>query len=82
MAHRTRNSARLVIIPTEIRRRRLEKFWSPEDLAERAEVSAGLVKAVEGSERSVHLSSVKKLAKALGCEYGDISKVQVEEAAS
>ena len=76
MANRTRNSVKLVVIPTALRERRLRAFLSPEQLAERSQVGLGTIKAAEGSPKSVHLSTVEKLSRALGCAPSEIAQVE------
>lgn len=81
MTQRTRNSVRIAIIPTALREARLRLYLSPEDLAEKADVGVGTIKAAEGSERYVHLSTVQALARALDCDPADISHIKREDVA-
>jgi transcriptional regulator with XRE-family HTH domain len=82
MENRTRNTARIAIIPTALREARLRKFWTPEQLAKKASVGVGTIKAAEGSERFVHLSTAQRLADALGCTPNEIAQVKTEEGAA
>lgn len=79
MANRTRNTVRLVSLPSALRERRLRAFLSPEQLAEASEVGVGTIRAAEGSPRSIHLSTAEKLAKALGCAPSEIAEVQTAD---
>ena len=79
MENRTRSKARIAIIPSALRAARLRKFWEPEDLAKAASVGVGTIKAAEGREKTVHLSTARRLADALGCEPSDIARVKTEE---
>lgn len=79
MRNRTRNTARIVINPQALREARLRKFWTPRQLADEADVGLGTIRAAEGSERFMHLSTVQALASALGCKPADISKVWTDE---
>lgn len=81
MGNRTRNTARVVIVPARLRAVRLSKYLSTEDLAGMANVAVGTIRAAEGSERAVHLSTVKALAAALECAPGDISRIDTEDVA-
>lgn len=79
MGNRTRNTVRIILLPPALRERRLRAFLSPEQLAHVSGVGLGTIKAAEGSERSVHLSTVKALAEALKCDPADISRVDVAD---
>lgn len=79
MAHRTRNTARILTNPTALRAARLRRFMSPEDLARASKVGLGTIKAGEGKAKSVHLSTIEKLASALRCNPSEISTLDVSE---
>lgn len=76
MENRTRNNARIVTLPDALRAARLRLYLTPEQAAEKSGVSVGTIKAAEGSERSVHLSTIKALADAYGCDPSAISRVE------
>lgn len=80
MENRTRNAVRIEIIPARLRAKRLQRFLTPEQLSSLSGVAASTIRAAEGTKRSVHLSTVQKLAEALKCSEGDISEV-VEDVA-
>ena len=56
----------------EVRRRRQARGWTLEKLAERAELTAHYLSTVETKKRDVSVSTVEKLAKALGCAPGEL----------
>jgi transcriptional regulator with XRE-family HTH domain len=62
----------------ELRRRRLEKYMSQEELASRAGLSSQAVSMLERGADGVRPSTVRALAKALGCSREDISEVVQE----
>ncbi len=68
----------MAIIPTALRKARLRKFWTPEQLAQQSDVGIGTIKAAEGSERFVHLSTVQALADALEVDPEEIAQVKTE----
>jgi transcriptional regulator with XRE-family HTH domain len=56
----------------QVRRRRLERGWSQERLAEKADLSVAYVSSVERGLSNPTVRNVEKLAKALGCRMGEL----------
>ena len=51
---------------------RLEKDWSQEELARRADLHRTYIGAIERNERNVSLLNVERIAKALGVKAKDL----------
>jgi len=51
---------------------RLEKGWSQEELARRADLHRTYIGAIERDERNVSLQNVERIAKALGVRAKDL----------
>lgn len=58
---------------TNVRRLRLARGWTQQDLADHAEVSQQLVSAIEGGGRTGRVETLMKLAGALGVALGDLT---------
>jgi len=61
----------------EVRRRRQALGWSLEELADRAALSWRYLSSVETDQRDPSLSTITKIAKALGAEAGELLGVKV-----
>lgn len=48
------------------------RFMSPEELAKEAGVSESTIRRMEGEKTAPHRPNIRKIAKALGVEVGDI----------
>ncbi len=55
------------IVAASVRRRRLSKGWSQEELAARCGLHRTYVGAIERSERNITLETLERLADALDC---------------
>jgi len=60
-----------LLVPT-LREARLARYWSQLDLALRAGIGEGTVLAIEKGVNIPRLSTMRKIAEALGLEPGDI----------
>jgi transcriptional regulator with XRE-family HTH domain len=54
--------------------------WTQEELAERAEVSVGYVRQVEGGRENLTIVSLVKLATLLGADPGDLFTLPTTQA--
>lgn len=71
-AHTKRQLAR------NLRRLRLERSWSQDDLADAAKVRQALVSALEVATANPTLESLDKIAAALGVEVADLLAPQAK----
>lgn len=55
-----------------VRKKRLEQGLSQEKLADLSDLHFTYVSSVERGERNISLSNMAKLAKALGCQIGEL----------
>lgn len=62
------------IFAAHLRRTRLAKGLSQEDLAELASLHRTYVGSVERAERNVSIDNMERLAKALGCHIAELLK--------
>lgn len=62
------------IFAAHMRRIRLAKGLSQEDLAELANLHRTYVGSVERAERNVSIDNMERLAKALGCQISELLK--------
>lgn len=69
----------LRIRPGALRTARLKKLWTQADLATRAKVSDSAIAYMEQGARGGSAQTIRRLAKALGCDPFDIAEI-VEEA--
>lgn len=74
------SNPRLTVIPEALRRARLEAFLERSELAEKADVSEATIRAFEQSPKPAKISTIRAIAKALGCDPSDISEVTVKAA--
>lgn len=61
-----------------MRQRRDRHGWTQEELAEAADLDRSYVAGIEAGRRNPGLSTVLKLAVALGCRVGDLFPTEVE----
>jgi len=74
---------KLLIDPDALRSRRLRAFLTVQDLASKAKVSVGTIKALESpTPRGVTVDTLGRLATVLDCQRSDISRVESPESAA
>lgn len=64
----TRGADVVRIIAENIRRQRLKRSWSQEELADRCNLHRTYIGAIERGERNITVKTLFKIAEALGCD--------------
>jgi len=72
----TTTSPGLRLIPGAVRRKRLELALTQRELAEASGLDPSAISYLERGSRRARLSSIKRLAAALGCEPLDIAQIE------
>ncbi len=67
-----KNSKLLKTFARNVRALRLEKGWSQEQLAQRADLHRTYIGSIERQERNVSLINVERIAKALGVDIKEL----------
>jgi XRE family transcriptional regulator, fatty acid utilization regulator len=75
----TRNLPSTLVKLTRLKRRRLEKGWTLDQLAEESGLSATTLGFLERGVRQPRPSNITRLAEALGCQPGELMSPEVFE---
>lgn len=67
---------RLEIVPDRLRRQRLERALTQDELAKRSGLDPSSVSYLERGARRARVSTIRALAKALGCAPLDIARIE------
>lgn len=67
-----KNSELLKVFAQKVRALRLEKGWSQDELARRADLHRTYIGSIERNERNVCLLNVERIAKALKVDVRDL----------
>ena len=64
----TRESNAVEVIAKNVRRLRLERSWSQEELADKCNLHRTYIGAIERSERNITVKTLFRIAEALECD--------------
>ena len=68
----TRQSAQLRAFGGNLRRERMARKFTQEQLAERVDLNIRTIQKIEAGQVNILLTTVLRLQKALGCAWGDL----------